>query len=260
MNCEETESVNDEIQSQEFFDKEIQENVQRGEKLIGRVKKFIPIIIKTEILLFFILIIGYCFGSDFLLGLFFIAYPLHSLFVFFVLLSSLAIYCKWLYRILSNLRKFTETRFSFLFLFACSLLPGIGQILTCFIFKDILTHQKEILDTHSVNTTSIPTTTPLSPLLLGLGTLLTLLMYTLGANSYMVEFIFLALFFPIIIYLFIFKVAFDIFAIIVLLIYMKLIQQPLSKKTAIALLNIKKKKTKNSNSLNWRLTLITLFK
>ena len=94
MKCEETESVNDEIQSQEFFDKEIQENVQRGKKLIGRVKNFIPIIIKTEILLFFILIIGYCFGSDFLLGLFFIAYPLHSLFVFFVLLSSLAIYCK----------------------------------------------------------------------------------------------------------------------------------------------------------------------
>ena len=39
MNCEETESVNDEIQSQEFFDKGIQENVLRGEKRIGRVKK-----------------------------------------------------------------------------------------------------------------------------------------------------------------------------------------------------------------------------
>ena len=60
----------------------------------------------------------------------------------------------------------------------------------------------------------------------------------------MVEFIFLALFFPIIIYLFIFKVAFDIFATIVLLIYMKLIQQPLSNETAIALLNIGLKKAK----------------
>ena len=238
MNCEETESVNDEIQSQEFFDKEIQENVLRGEKLVGRVKKFIPVIIKTEILLFFLFIIGYCFGSNFLLGLFFVAYPIHSLFVFFVLISSLAIYCVWLYSILSNLRKFTETHFSPKIAVVCSLLPGIGQFLTYFIFKDILTHQKEVLDTHGIDSTSIPTTTPVSPLLLGLGILLTLLLYTLGANSYMVVFVLLALFFPIIPYLFIFKVAFDIFAIIVLLIYMNLVQQPLSNEKALAELNI----------------------
>ena len=238
MNCEETESVNDEIQSQEFFDKGIQENVLRGEKRIGRVKKFIPVIIKTEILLFFLFIIGYCFGSNFLLGLFFVAYPIHSLFVFFVLISSLAIYCVWLYHILSNLRKFTGTRFSPKIAVVCSLLLGIGQLLTCFIFKDILTHQKEVLDAHGIDTTSIPTTTPVSPLLLGLGILFILLLYTLGASSYMVVFVLLTLFFPIIPYALIFKVAFDIFAIIILLIYMNLVQQPLSNEKSIAQLNI----------------------
>ena len=48
----------------------------------------------------------------------------------------------------------------------------------------------------------------------------------------------MAFFFPIIPYLFIFKVAFDIFAIIILLIYMNLVQQPILNEKAIAQLNI----------------------
>ena len=54
----------------------------------------------------------------------------------------------------------------------------------------------------------------------------------------MVVFVLLTLFFPIIPYLFIFKVAFDIFAIIILLIYMNLVQQPLSNEKALTELNI----------------------
>ena len=52
MNCEETESVNDEIQSQEFFDKGIQENVLRGEKLIGKAKKTIQTIVLADLFIF----------------------------------------------------------------------------------------------------------------------------------------------------------------------------------------------------------------
>lgn len=240
MNCEETESVNDEIQSQEFFDKGIQENVLRGEKQIGRVKKFIPVIIKTEILLFFLFIIGYCFGSNFLLGLFFVAYPIHSLFIFFVLISSLAIYCVWLYHILSNLRKFTGTRFSPKIAVACSLLLGIGQLLTCFIFKDILTHQKEVLDAHGINSAPISTFTLLTPLIPVpiLFLFLLLLLGIIQDISFWVVLILAGFFFPIIPYALIFKVAFDIFAIIILLIYMNLVQQPLSNEKSIAQLNI----------------------
>lgn len=155
-----------------------------------------------------------------------------------MLFSAVSIYCKWLYHILRNLRKFTGTHVSPKIAVVYSLLPGIGQLLTYFIFKDILTHQKEVLDTHRTDTSSIPTTTPVSPLLLGLGILLILLLCTLGASSYMVVFVLLTLFFPIIPYLFIFKVAFDIFAIIILLIYMNLVQQPILNEKAIAQLNI----------------------
>ena len=176
--------------------------------------------------------------SNFLTNLFFVAYPLLSLLIFFMLFSTISIYCKWLYHILNNLRKFKETRFSPRDAVVGSLFPGIGQFMTFFIFKDILTHQKEVLDAHGIDTTSIPTTTPVSPLLLGLGILLILLLCTLGASSYMVVFVLLTLFFPIIPYAFIFKVAFDIFAIIILLIYMNLVQQPLSNEKAIAQLSI----------------------
>ena len=48
----------------------------------------------------------------------------------------------------------------------------------------------------------------------------------------------MAFFFPVIPYFFIFKVVFDIFAIITLLIYMKLVQQPILNEKAIAQLNI----------------------
>ena len=50
--------------------------------------------------------------------------------------------------------------------------------------------------------------------------------------------VFTSFFFPIIRYVFIFKVLFDIFAIITLLIYMNLVQQPISNEKAIAQLNI----------------------
>lgn len=238
--CKETAPVNSDSQPQDFLDKDFQENVLRGEKLIDRSKKAISIMLKTDIFIFFIFIIGFNLNSNFLVGLCFFAYPILSLLIFFMLFSAVSIYCKWLYHILRNLRKFTGTRFSPKIAVACSLLLGIGQLLTCFIFKDILTHQKEVLDTHRTDTSSIPTSTPVSPLLLG--SLIIFIIFkiiTLETVKEIAGFVaFMAFFFPIIPYLFIFKVAFDIFAIIILLIYMNLVQQPILNEKAIAQLNI----------------------
>ena len=246
---EEIEPINDDIQSQEVLHDEIQENVLRGEKLIARSKKAISIMLKTDIFIFFIFIIGLNLNSNFLLGLCFFAYPILSLLIFFMLFSTIIIYCKWLYHTLNNLRKFTGTHFSPKIDVVYSLLPGMGQLLTYSIFKDILTHQKEVLDSHGIDTTSIPTTTPVSPLLIGLGTLIIFSfifaffkIITLGTSEDITKFIasviFLSFFFPVIPYFFIFKVLFDIFAIITLLIYMKLVQQPISNEKAIAQLFI----------------------
>ena len=242
MICEETKPVNPDTQSQNFLDKDFQENVLRGKKLIDRSKKTISIILKADILLFFVFITGICLNSNFLLGLCFLAYPILSLLIFFMLFSAVSIYCKWLYHILRNLRKFTGTHVSPKIAVVYSLLPGIGQLLTYFIFKDILTHQKEVLDTHRTDTSSIPTSTPVSPLLLGLGSLIIFIIFkiiTLETVKEIAGYVaFMAFFFPVIPYFFIFKVVFDIFAIITLLIYMKLVQQPILNEKAIAQLNI----------------------
>ena len=238
MICKETESVND--KPQEVPDDKIQENILRGEKLIDRSKKAISIMLKTDIFIFFIFIIGFNLNSNFLVGLCFFAFPILSLLIFFMLFSTIVIYCKWLYHILRILRKYTDTHFSPKTAVIGSLLPGIGQLLTYFIFKDILSHQKEVLDSHKIDTTST-----VFPLLIGLGSLIIFVFFktfTLGTaediTSFLASVIFLSFFFPIIPYFFIFKVVFDIFAIITLLIYMKLVQQPILNEKAIAQLNI----------------------
>ena len=240
MNCEETESVNDEIQSQEFFDKEIQENVLRGEKLIGKAKKTIQTIVLADLFIFVTGILTLGSDSNFLTYPFLIAYPLLSLLIFFMLFSTISIYCKWLYHILNNLRKFKETRFFPRDAVVGSLFPGIGQFMTFFIFKDILTHQKEVLDAHGINSAPISTFTLLTPLIPVplLFLFLLLLLGIIQDISFWAVLILAGFFFPTIRYVFIFKVAFDIFAIIILLIYMNLVQQPLSNEKAIAQLNI----------------------
>lgn len=238
--CKETAPVNSDSQPQDFLDKDFQENVLRGEKLVDRSKKTISIILKADILLFFIFIIGFNLNSNFLVGLCFLAYPILSLLIFFMLFSAVSIYCKWLYHILRILRKYTDTHFSPKTAVIGTLLPGIGQLLTYFIFKDILSHQKEVLDSHKIDTTST-----VFPLLIGLGSLIIFVFFktfTLGTaediTSFLASVIFLSFFFPIIPYFFIFKILFDIFAIITLLIYMKLVQQPILNEKAIAQLNI----------------------
>ena len=196
--CKETAPVNSDTQSQDFLNKDFQENVLRGEKLVDRSRKTISIILKADILLFFVFITGICLNSDFLLGLCFLAYPILSLLIFFMLFSAVSIYCKWLYHILRNLRKFTGTHVSPKIAVVYSLLPGIGQLLTYFIFKDILTHQKEVLDSHKIDTTST-----VFPLLIGLGSLIIFVFFktfTLGTaediTSFLASVIFLSFFFP----------------------------------------------------------------
>lgn len=245
--CKETAPVNSDSQPQDFLGKDFQENVLRGEKLIDRSKKAISIMLKTDIFIFFIFIIGFNLNSNFLVGLCFFAYPILSLLIFFMLFSTIVIYCKWLYHILRILRKYTDTHFSPKTAVIGSLLPGIGQLLTYFIFKDILSHQKEVLDSHKIDTTST-----VFPLLIGLGSLIIFVFFktfTLGTaediTSFLASVIFLSFFFPVIPYFFIFKVLFDIFAIITLLIYMKLVQQPILNEKAIAQLNIGNIKSTN---------------
>ena len=157
-----------------------------------------------------------------------------------MLFSTASIYCKWLYHILRNLRKWTETRFSPKDAEVGSLFPIIGQFMTFFIFKDILTHQKEILEENEVKTAPIPTFLLLTPLIPASALFLFLLL-TLGiikSIQFWAFLVFTSFFFPIIRYVFIFKVLFDILAIITLLIYMKLVQQPISNEKAIAQLFI----------------------
>ena len=157
-----------------------------------------------------------------------------------MLFSTISIYCKWLYHILNNIRKFSETRFSPRDAVVGSLFPGIGQFMTFFIFKDILTHQKEVLDAHGINSAPISTFTLLTPLIPVpiLFLFLLLLLGIIQNISFWAVLILAGFFFPIIPYALIFKVAFDIFAIIILLIYMNLVQQPLSNEKSIAQLNI----------------------
>ena len=109
MIYKETESVND--KPQEVPDDKIQENVLRGEKLIVRSKKSIQTIILADLFIFVMGITTLSLGSHFLDNLFLIIYPILSLFIFFMLFSTASIYSKWLYHILRNLRKWTETRF-----------------------------------------------------------------------------------------------------------------------------------------------------
>jgi len=240
MNCEETESVNDEIQSQKFLDKDIQENVERGEKLIGKAKKTIQTIVLADLFIFVTGILTLGSESIFLTYPFLVAYPLLSLLIFFMLFSTISIYCKWLYHILGNLRKFKETRFLPKEAVVGSLFPGIGQFMTFFIFKDILSCQKEVLDSHGIKSAPISTFTLLTPLLPVpiIFLFLLLLLGIIRDISFWTVLILAGFFFPIVRYVFIFKVAFDIFAIIALLIYMNLIQHPLSNEKAIAQLSI----------------------
>lgn len=240
MICEETKSANDEIQPQEFFDKEIQENILRGENLIGRSKKTILTIVLADMFIFVMGIATLGSDSNFLTYPFLVAYPLLSLLIFFMLFTTISIYCKWLYHILSNLRKFKETRFLPKEAVVGSLFPGIGQFMTFFIFKDILSCQKEVLDSHGIKSAPISTFTLLTPLLPVpiIFLFLLLLLGIIKDISFWAVLILTGFFFPIVRYVFIFKVAFDIFAIIALLIYMNLIQHPLSNEKAIAQLNI----------------------
>ena len=238
MIYKETESVND--KPQEVPDDKIQENVLRGEKLIARSKKSIQTIILADLFIFVIGIATLSLGSHFLDNLFLIIYPILSLFIFFMLFSTASIYCKWLYHILRNLRKRIETRFFPKDAAVGSLFPGIGQFMTFFIFKDILTRQKEILEKNGVHSAPIPTLLLLTPLIPAAIFFLFLIL-TLGiikSIQFWAFLVFTSFFFPIIRYVFIFKVLFDIFAIITLLIYMKLVQQPISNEKAIAQLNI----------------------
>lgn len=238
MIYKETESVND--KPQEVPDDKIQENVLRGEKLIARSKKSIQTIILADLFIFVIGIATLSLGSNFFDNLFLIIYPILSLFIFFMLFSTASIYYKWLYHILRNLRKWTETRFFPKDAAIGSLFPCIGQFMTFFIFKDILTQQKKILEEHGIYSAPIPTFLLLTPLIpatfLFLFFLLTLGM--IKSIQFWAFLVFTSFFFPIIRYVFIFKVLFDIFAIITLLIYMKLVQQPISNEKAIAQLNI----------------------
>ena len=157
MIYKETEPVNDEFQSQEVLDDEIQGNVLRGEKLIARSKKSIQTIILADLFIFVIGITTLSLGSNFFDNLFLIIYPILSLFIFFMLFSTASIYYKWLYHILRNLRKWTETRFFPKDAAIGSLFPCIGQFMTFFIFKDILTQQKKILEEHGIYSAPIPT-------------------------------------------------------------------------------------------------------
>ena len=240
MVCKETEPVNDEFKSQEVPDDKIQENILRGEKLIDRSKKSIQTIILADLFIFVMGITTLSLGSHFLDNLFLIIYPILSLFIFFMLFSTASIYCKWLYHILRNLRKRIETRFFPKDAAIGSLFPCIGQFMTFFIFKDILTQQKKILEEHGIYSAPIPTFLLLTPLIpatfLFLFFLLTLGM--IKSIQFWAFLVFTSFFFPIIRYVFIFKVLFDIFAIITLLIYMKLVQQPISNEKAIAQLFI----------------------
>ena len=238
MIYKETESVND--KPQEVPDDKIQENVLRGEKLIARSKKSIQTIILADLFIFVMGITTLSLGSHFLDNLFLIIYPILSLFIFFMLFSTASIYCKWLYHILRNLRKWTETRFFPKDAAIGSLFPCIGQFMTFFIFKDILTQQKKILEEHGIYSAPIPTFLLLTPLIPASALFLFFLL-TLGmikSIQFWAFLVFTSFFFPIIRYVFIFKVLFDIFAIITLLIYMNLVQQPISNEKAIAQLNI----------------------
>jgi hypothetical protein len=238
MIYKETESVND--KQQEVPDDKIQENILRGEKLIAKSKKSIQTIILADLFIFVMGITTLSLGSHFLDNLFLIIYPILSLFIFFMLFSTVSIYYKWLYHILRNLRKFTETRFFPKDAAVGSLFPGIGQFMTFFIFKDILTRQKEILEKNGVHSAPIPTLLLLTPLIPAAIFFLFFIL-TLGiikSIQFWAFIFFASFFFPIIRYVFIFKVVFDIFAIITLLIYMKLVQQPILNEKAIAQLNI----------------------
>lgn len=240
MIYKETEPVNDEFKSQEVPDDKIQENVLRGEKLIARSKKSIQTIILADLFIFVIGIATLSLGSNFFDNLFLIIYPILSLFIFFMLFSTASIYCKWLYQILRNLRKRIETRFFPKEAAIGSLFPCIGQFMTFFIFKDILTQQKKILEEHGIYSAPIPTFLLLTPLIPASALFLFFLL-TLGmikSIQFWAFLVFTSFFFPIIRYVFIFKVLFDIFAIITLLIYMNLVQQPISNEKAIAQLNI----------------------
>ena len=150
MIYKETESVND--KPQDVPDDKIQENVLRGEKLVDKAKKTIQTIILADLFIFVMGILTLGLDSNFFTYPFLVAYPLLSLFIFFMLFSTASIYYKWLYHILRNLRKWTETRFFPKDAAIGSLFPCIGQFMTFFIFKDILTQQKRFLR----NMVSIP--------------------------------------------------------------------------------------------------------
>ena len=123
--------------AQDFLDKDFQENVLRGEKLVDKSKKTIQTIILADLFIFMMGITTLSLGSHFLDNLFLIIYPILSLFIFFMLISTASIYSKWLYHILRNLRKWTETRFFPKDAAIGSLFPCIGQFMTFFIFNSL---------------------------------------------------------------------------------------------------------------------------